>query len=213
MKPILLFVAFYFFCLLNLKAQKVQFAKISDFGQELNNIPRFSWSIPVRGKLFRLSNKLIGVGGLVLKNEGIIYKRGEDKYKHRTIAFSPEAGLSYLFINKCVVTISVGVDYNFHYKEMFFNNGVRQNKVIVESKWNSTKVNIINPYGRIMIGSKRGIGIFYEQYFSTYLNQNFKENVNGINTMPFKHLFVRRFNIGISASYWPSTGVKELNFD
>jgi len=195
------------------QAQKIQFASINFNGETINNIPRLSWVIPLRGRISSINKQINTIGGLVFKNEGVIYEIDSNRIKHRNLVIAPEFGISFIIKERYLFNASFGIDYNFHYKEKFVEGGLRKNTMTVDTGWNHAKTSIFNPYSRLVIGFKNGVSILYEHYFIPYLNKDFRTvNENGIPSFPYAELYVSKFNLGLTILFWQVGSTKEIVF-
>ncbi|MCC5943518.1 MAG: hypothetical protein JJT94_01180 [Bernardetiaceae bacterium] len=180
------------------QAQMLQFGTITQNGQELNNVPRFSWSFPLNRTIIKLGESTALNGSILLNNEGVIYDFDGDRFKKRVISLTPELGIKQNIGDALFFTLHYGLDYNFHYKEKVFFGGERANKEVVLSEWFSNRVNRFNHSVRAGIGVSPGFYIYGEYYFQDFLNPDFTENINGVAVRPYENLQIRRFNIGVS---------------
>ena len=179
-------------------AQKLHFASITDNGEKLNNIPRFSIGIPFTFNLNKNADKFLMHGGGTLKTEGVTFNRDADKIKMRTWTIGPVINFI-LKQEKTFILLGYGADYNFHYKERLFPNSTREGLTTLHTEWNSDRVKRFNHYARVGFGVKQGAYIYAEYFFDEFLNQGFTEvNDMGQTIMPYNGLEINRFNIGIS---------------
>ena len=181
----------------NAGAQGIQFASVKISGQGINNVPRISWSVPLNLNVSKLSKKSMLITGLTLRNEGVIYDYGGDRFKKRAIAIGPTISFFGKVGEGVIYSFGFGIDYNFHYKEKEFLNKERKNKEVTVREWGSNRVNKLNYSLKAGIGSAKGIYVFGEYFLREFLNRDYSEVTNGVESKPYANLTVNRFNIGI----------------
>lgn len=206
-KQTLLFGFFLLFSVFNLQAQLAfQFADVTRDGASLSNIPRFSWMIPLSYEIAQASEGFMINGGVLLKNDGVIFEENGDRFKYRVISVGPEIGFfTKLGESKLVLSGDYGFDFALHYKEKVFPNGERGDKEILTREWFSNRPNRLNHYVRIGVGTDNGFYMFGQFYFRDFLNNGFQETVNGLITQPYEDLVIRRFHLGVSFKFTKDT--------
>ena len=182
---------------------QIQFSKVTLDGATLKNTPRVSWRIPYYDEIERLNKQgtILLLGGLALKNEGVIFTRGNDRFKYRTLALGADLSIRFVIKKRLMLSLAAGADYNFHFKEKVFLEGKRKNKDVVLQDWFSDRANRFNYFSRVTIGYKHRqlvYSIFAEYYFLNFLNTDFTDVVNGASVQPYKGLQISRLNIGIT---------------
>ena len=175
---------------------QLQFGKIVQDGIQLNNVPRIGWQLPFLTNLTSTNNTFALYGGVTIKNQGVIYDYDGDRYKKRGIGAGPEFGFVNILNDRLLVTLGFGLDYYFHYKEKIFVDGKRKNKQIQRREWGSDRINKVNYFARVGIGKVPGVYLYVDYYFEEFMNRNFTENINGIESKPFENFEVQPFNIG-----------------
>ena len=188
------------------EAQFFQFTRVTENGQSLNAVPRFSWRLPLNSTLFELGKDASMFGGMLLKNEGFIYDRNGSRFKHRTISFGPNIGFFIPIKNNLKFVTAYGVDLNLHYKEKEFVGERRRNKEIRVSEWGSDRVGLFNHFVQGGFTLSDNIYVFGEYYFNDFFNADFTETVNGTSVQPYQSIEVSRFNLGVTVlildSWW-----------
>lgn len=174
-----------------------QFASVKFNNQGQNNIPRISWSLPFSVYKSKISENATFVSGLVLRNEGVIFDYQGDRFKKRAISIGPSVSIVGRIGEGMIYSIGLGLDYNFHYKEKTFVDKERKQKEVTLKEWGSNRVNKINYSAKVGIGSSKGIYVYGEYFFREFLNRDFTETVEGVETKPYENLSINRFNIGI----------------
>lgn len=175
-----------------------QFSSVKLNDQGLNNIPRISWAIPYSFYSSEISSKTTFVSGMILRNEGVIYDQGGNRYKKRALSIGPTVAIVGLIGEGMIYSIGLGLDYNFHYKEKTFVNKERKQKEVTLKEWGSNRVNKLNYSAKMSIGSSKGIFVYGEYFFREFLNRDFTESVDGEGEVkPYENLSITRFNIGI----------------
>lgn len=206
-KQPLLFGFFLLFSTFSLQAQLAfQFADVSRDGASLSNIPRFSWMIPLSYEIAEVSEGFLFNGGVLLKNDGVIFEENGDRFKYRVISIGPEIGfMANLGKSKLVLSGDYGFDFALHYKEKVFPNGERSDKEILTREWFSDRPNRLNHYVRVGVGTENGLYMFGQFYFREFLNTGFQETINGVTTQPYEGLVIQRFHLGISFKFSKDT--------
>lgn len=209
-KQFLLLVLFLLVSSFGLKAQLAfQFADVSRNGSSLSNIPRFSWMIPLSYEIAEISKGFHFNGGVLLKNDGVIFEENGDRFKYRVISIGPEIGFfANLGQSKLVLSGDYGFDFALHYKEKVFPNGERSDKEILTREWFSNRPNRLNHYVRIGIGTEDGLFMFGQFYLRDFLNTGFQETIDGVTTQPYEGLAIQRFHLGISFRFSKDTSFK-----
>jgi hypothetical protein len=186
-----------------------QFADVSRDGASLSNIPRFSWMIPLSYEINQVSESFLINGGVLLKNDGVIFEENGDRFKYRVISIGPEIGF---FVNlgesSLVLSGDYGFDFALHYKEKVFPNGERSDKRILTREWFSDRPNRLNHYVRVGVGTENGLYMFGQFYFRDFLNNDFQETIDGVAVQPYKDLVIQRFHLGISFKFVKGTNFK-----
>jgi len=186
------------FLVLPASAQLFQLTTVSENGQSLNSVPRFTWRLPFNSKLLDIGENSRMFGGILLKNEGLIYDRNGNRFKHRNISLGPNLGVMLHIKKQFNYVISYGADINLHYKEKVFVNGDRQEKEVRVSEWTSGRVSRFNHFIQTGFTLSDNVYLFGEYYFNDFFNQDFTETVNGVETQPYRNLEVSRFNLGLT---------------
>lgn len=206
-KQITLLVFFLLVGTFSLKAQLAfQFADVSRDGSSLSNIPRFSWMIPLSYEIAEVSEGFLFNGGVLLKNDGVIFEENGDRFKYRVISIGPEIGfMTNLGKSKLVLSGDYGFDFALHYKEKVFPNGERSDKEVLTREWFSDRPNRLNHYVRVGVGTENGLYMFGQFYFREFLNTGFQETIDGAATRPYEGLVIQRFHLGISFKFTKDT--------
>lgn len=202
-----------FFILLAIPALKAQlafqFADVSRDGSSLNNVPRISWMVPLVYEISEVSEALSFNGGILLKNDGVIFDENGDRFKFRIISLGPEIGFfTNLGDSKIVLSGDYGFNFALHYKEKVFPNGERSDKIKRNREWFSQRPKRLNHYLRVGIGEEDGLFIFGQFFLREFLNRGFQESVLGIPTRPYDGLVIQRFHLGISFKFSKDTSFK-----
>ena len=176
---------------------QLQFASVKINNQGQNNIPRISWSLPLSVYKSRISESAVFVSGVVLRNEGVIYDYQGDRFKKRALSIGPSVSIVGKIGEGMIYSLGLGLDYNFHYKEKTFVDKERKQKEVTLREWGSNRVNKLNYSAKVGIGSSNGLYIYGEYFFREFLNRDFTETVEGVQTKPYENLSINRFNIGI----------------
>jgi len=182
---------------------QIQLSRVTLDGVKLKNTPRVSWRIPYYDEVKKLNKygTILLLGGVALKNEGVIFTRDNDRYKYRTLALGADLSVRFVIKKKIWLSLAGGIDYNFHFKEKVFLEGERKNKEVILQDWFSERANRFNYFSRLTVGYKRKIlvySVFAEYYFLNFLNTNFSETKDGALVEPYKGFNISRFNIGIT---------------
>jgi hypothetical protein len=209
-KHTFLFCFFFLFSVLHLKAQfALQFADVSRDGTSLTNIPRFSWMIPLSYEIVEVSKNSYINGGILLKNDGVIFEENGDRFKYRVISIGPELGfLTNLGDSRVVLSGDYGFDFALHYKEKVFPDGERQDKIKRNREWFSERPNRLNHYFRVGLGMENGLFMYGQFYLREFLNTDFQESIDGVTTRPYDGLVIQRFHIGITFRFSKDTSFK-----
>ncbi|MEM6379346.1 MAG: hypothetical protein AAF705_14145 [Bacteroidota bacterium] len=209
-KQPLLFVCFLLFTAYSLKAQLAfQFADVDRNGTSLSNIPRFSWMIPLSYEIAEISQSFGFNGGVLLKNDGVIFDENGDRFKFRVISIGPEIGFfTNLGQSKLILSGDYGFDFALHYKEKVFPNGERSDKIRRNREWFSERPNRLNHYFRIGVGTENGLFMFGQFYLREFLNTGFQETIDGVTVQPYEGLVIQRFHLGISFRFSKDTSFK-----
>ena len=198
MKKIFLIAALIFSILFSSQSYaQFQFASVKFNNQGQNNIPRISWSLPISVYKSKISKKATFISGMVIRNEGVIYDLQGDRFKKRAIAIGPTIGIVGKIGEGMIYSLGLGLDYNLHYKEKTFVDKERKQKEVTLKEWGSNRVNKLNYSAKIGIGSSKGLYVYGEYFFREFLNRDFTETVNGVETKPYENLSINRFKIGI----------------
>lgn len=207
--PVLL-LTFLFLSTFSLKAQiAFQFADVSRDGASLNNVPRISWMIPLMYEITEVSETFSFNGGILLKNDGVIFDEDGDRFKFRVISIGPEIGfITNLGDSTIVLSGDYGFDFALHYKEKVFPNGERSDKIKRNREWFSERPNRLNHYVRVGIGAEDGLFMFGQFYFREFLNTGFQETIDGVSSRPYDGLVIQRFHLGISFKFSKETSFK-----
>lgn len=148
-------------------------------------------------------------GGILLKNDGVIFDEDGDRFKFRVISIGPEIGfITNLGDSKIVLSGDYGFDFALHYKEKVFPNGERSDKIKRNREWFSQRPNRLNHYVRVGIGAEDGLFMFGQFYFREFLNTGFQETIDGVSSQPYDGLVIQRFHLGISFKFSKDTSFK-----
>jgi hypothetical protein len=175
------------------------------------SIPRYGLDFPFIKNLHKANLH----AGLNIRNQGIIFDQESstlagslDRIKFRAYSLSPEFKYK-AKLGKLGFEIGGGLDWYFHYKQKRFEGGERSQKSIEFAQWipnpgvsNSNRVNQFNPYARVAIGKRKGMGIYAEYYFlKDFLNSDFSYiNAVGLTVKPYEGWKTQRLNLGIWVS-------------
>lgn len=183
---------------------QLQFSTVKVNGESLTTIPRYSWNIPFNFTIADMTDSDAMIGAVNIKNEGIIYELGEDKYKHRGISIGPEIGFRTVIGKKVLLKASYSFDYFFHYKRKFFREGKRDLKDIQEREWFPNQINNWNHSVKVGIGAAKGFYLYAEYYFRDFLNPDYTEEVDGVTVKPYEGFETQKFNIGFNIDMYSS---------
>ncbi len=192
--------------LANLSGQPLQLARVTLNDSALHAVPRYSWLLPItkRFSLFEIGHGIAVSlnGGLLIRNQGIIYDRGTDRLKHRIITAGPIATLPIVLGNKWLVEVGYSFNYSLHYKEKRFVNRLRKNKQKEVSEWFSSRTPpfLHGFYGAV--GMARGIRLFAEYFPGNLYNTAFQDPQG---QHPYAGLKAEMFNVGIDIHWAPAS--------
>ena len=191
-----------------LSSQNIEFNLGKNDKDFLNTIPRITWKFALNiafidsTKLTDDSipkNPFFAFGGTI-QNFGIIYKTlNGDKYKHESKSIGLTLSLNKIgvFQDEDYISLFLGLNYNFHYREKIFIDNLRKNKKLLYSEWTSERVNMFTPYLKIKYCHSTKLEFFTEVYFDNFMNNNFIEP-NSSGFKPYEHLYFNKLTVGIN---------------
>lgn len=132
---------------------------------------------------YDFSNNVSFYTGLDLKNIGFTEKSGGYTTKRRIYAVGVPVGIRLGNMRKRnYVAIGGGVDFALNYKEKMWGNGMHKQKF---NEWFSDRTPLLQPYIFAAYTFHPGISLKAQYYPSSFMNQDFTENVAGTTVMPY----------------------------
>lgn len=168
----------------------IQYGIVSDAGEDVSVIPRFSWG----GISYAQIKESKFVAGMVFENQGLIFRQGEDKMVHRGIGIGPCIGIDLPIGENFFARAAYVPEIFLHYKHKVFKEGKRSNKEVLHREWFSDRMNWFNHSVDFAIGH-RFFALNVRYFFDDLLN---KEYTNADNLKPFENLDSQMFNIGMT---------------
>ncbi len=180
---------------------QLQLTQLTINDSTIHTIPRYTWQAPLY-KTFRIFNThgldlSVAVGGHI-RNHGLIYDLGPDRYKHRIISIGPAFKIPIIIAKKISLTVGYGLNYPIHYKEKVLKDRMRKNKSVTVSEWLSKRTVRWHPHVMVKIGMIRGITVEAEVFPQNFFNTNYAEpDEMGGNQYPYQGWSARIVNVDI----------------
>lgn len=173
-------------------------ARVDFLGNEDGSVLRFSPFFNSQNHLNKDLNQNLGFfTGLNLRNVGFIYKYPGQTYKtkFRSYNLGIPLGVKFGNIKKSFMYAGYEIEFPFHYKEKWINNGKKTDKY---KAWFSKKQPAY--YNSVLIGVQMagGTNIKFKYYLTGFFNQNYEIAGLGGPIKPFTDFDVNIFYISVS---------------
>jgi hypothetical protein len=143
--------------------------------------------------------------GIITKDDGILIRKHtrfltpetEDvKIKRRSYSLGVPLAMKLGDFNRGVFFFFGGeAELMFHYKEKLFIDGDKEHKF---NEWFSKRTNLINPsvFGGVQF--RRGMNVRFKYYLLDFLNQDYRERIDGNVVRPYQELQTQMFYISLA---------------
>lgn len=165
----------------------LSFANISDKGEHVRNVPRFTLFFNVGTNYnYDFSNNFGIFTGLNIKNIGLITKNDTSKLKRRVYTMGVPLGLKFGNMRDGFFFFLGGeYDLAFNYKEKFFLNGDKKSKF---NEWFSDRTPLLMPSVFAGFRFSPGFGLKAQYYLNNFFNQDYTQSIGGVKEKPYKDL-------------------------
>ncbi len=183
---------------------QLQLSRMSIDDSAVHTVPRYSWNVPLVKEFTLMESPAlhvgIGVGGFI-RNQGVIYDLGADRYKHRVITAGPVVQVPLVIAQKVFLMVGYGLNYPIHYKEKIFRDRLRKNKEIVVSEWLSKRTTQWYHHFLVKVGMANGVSVTAEVFPQNFFNPDYAVTDGGITTYPYKGYMAQLANISLDIHF------------
>jgi hypothetical protein len=178
-------------------AAMISFSNVSRNGNNLNNVPRFTFFLNGGTNYNYDFGKHAGFfTGINAKNIGVIYDDTANiRWKRRVIALGVPVGFKFGNLKKHNFFYVAGqADFAINYKQKKFVNG---DKVEKSNDWFGKQTPIFMPSVFAGFQTNRNVGLKVQYFINNFFNQNYTEG----NTKPFAGMKANVFFLTLSYDF------------
>lgn len=179
----------------------LSFADVSNAGQHVRNIPRFTLFFNVGTNYnYDFSNNFGIFSGLNIKNIGLITKPNDSvKLKQRVYTLGVPLGIKIGNMRNGFFFFAGGeYDLAFNYKEKYFLDGDKKSKF---NEWFSDRTPLLMPSVFAGIRFQPGFGLKVQYYLNDFYNKDYTQTVNGVKEQPYKDMKAKMIFVTLSYSF------------
>lgn len=175
------------------------FADVEVNGESVENVLRFTLFLHL-GNYWHLDfTDNVGMfTGFAIRNVGMTTNEGPDQWVRRSYSAGIPLAMKFgTFSENLFFFGGVEPELMFHYKQKRRINKDNSNKE-KKSEWFSNRTNLINPSVFAGVQFPGGINVKFKAYLLDFLNNDFRETIDGVEVMPYQGWDTQLFYISAS---------------